>query len=76
MRPLISIRGSVRPSVGPSVPRSVGPLVRNAFFFINCKNEDFFLHVCDQGGPGTSQKCRIASLQEGMSVGLSLLSSN
>jgi len=31
-----------------------------------------FLHVCHQGGPETSQKCRIASLQEGMSVGPSV----
>ena len=31
MRPRISIRGCVRPSVGPSVRLSVGPLVRNAF---------------------------------------------
>ena len=31
-----------------------------------------FLHVCHQGGPGTSQKCIIASLQEGMAVGLSV----
>ena len=30
------------------------------------------LHVCRQGGPGTLQKCRIASLQEGMSVGPSV----
>ena len=31
-----------------------------------------FLHVCHRGGPGASQKCRIASQQEGMSVGPSV----
>ena len=31
-----------------------------------------FLHVCHQGGLVTSQTCRIASLQGGMSVGLSV----
>ena len=43
----------VYPSVGPS------PVI----FKIE-KNEGFFL-VYYQGGPGTSQKCRIASLQQG-----------
>ena len=40
----------------PSVGRSVG----NAFFLI--AKMTVFLHVCHQGGPGISQKCRIASL--------------
>ena len=52
MRPRISIRGSVRPSVGPSI--------RNQLFS-KLKSEVFLL-VCYQGGPETSQKCRIASL--------------
>ena len=62
MRPRISIRGPVRPSVGPSVG--------NAFFLIT--KMKVFLHDRHQGGPGTSQKCRIASLQEGISVGPSV----
>ena len=33
---------------------------------------NIFLHVCHQGGPGTSQKCRIAYIEEGMSVGWSV----
>ena len=61
-------RGSVRPSVRPSV----GGSVRNAFFFSIPKMK-VFLHVCHQEGPGTSQKCKIASLQVGMSVGPSIL---
>ena len=56
--------------VCPSVGRSVGPLVGDAFFSI--AKMKIFLHVCHQGGPGTSQKCRITSLQEGMSVGPSV----
>ena len=55
------------PSVGPSVGRSV----RNQFFFQNSKMK-VFCHVCHQGGPGTSQKCRITPLQEGLSVGPSI----
>ena len=47
----------VCPSVGGSVIR----------FFLLQKIK-VFLHVCHQGVPGTSQKCRIASLQIGMSV--------
>ena len=72
MRHRISINDYiwVCPSVGWSVGRSVGWLVRNAFFLIAKMN--FFLHVCHQGAPGTSQECKIASLQEGMSVGLSV----
>ena len=40
-------------------------------FFQNAKMK-VFLHVCHQEGPGTSQKCRIASLQEGRTVGPSV----
>ena len=47
------VRTSVRPSVGPSV----------SSYFQNIKMK-VFLHVYHQGGPGTSPKCRIASLQE------------
>ena len=46
---------SVRPSVCLSVCRSV------MRFFLIAKMK-VFLHVCLQEGPGTSQKCRIASL--------------
>jgi hypothetical protein len=54
----VAVRPSVRPSVG------------NAFFLM--AKMKVFLHVCHQGGPGTSQKCRIASLQGGLSVGPSV----
>ena len=56
---------SVRPSVGWLVGRSV------TRFFLIAKMK-VFLHVCHQGGPGTSQKCRITSLKEGLSVGPSV----
>ena len=46
-----SVRRSVGPSVGPSVTS----------YFQNRKME-LLLHECHQGGPVTSQKCRIASL--------------
>ena len=54
----------VCPSVGPSV----GWLV--AFFLI--AKMKVFLHVCHQGGPGTTQKCRLASPLEGLTVGTSV----
>ena len=64
----LSVRRSVRPSVGPSVGRSVRQSVMR-FFIAKMK---VFLHVYHQDGPGTSQKCRIASLQEGRTVGPSV----
>ena len=78
---------SVHQSVGLSVGWLVRRFIRNAnlwravtrrqttyFVYTNLlfSVQQFFLHLCHQGGPGTSQKCRIASLQEGMSVGPSV----
>ena len=37
-----------------------------------CAKMKVFLHVCHQGAPRTSQKGRIASLPEGISVGPSV----
>ena len=39
---------------------------------LKMKTVFFFSRVCHQEGPGTSQKCRIASLQEGRTVGPSV----
>ena len=45
-------------------------MVGNAFFRI--AKMKVFLHVCHHEGPGTSQKCITAYLQEGRSVGPSV----
>ncbi len=41
-------------------------LVDQTCFFLRLAKKKVFLRVCHQEGPATSQKCRIASLQEGM----------